>query len=106
VLDPVPPQPQTPPRSLSPSAPRQSPTARTQPIPNHVAQILIRHARTTVDTCPISLEPYDACLDLSITSCFHIFKTDAIQRWMETNHDLCPVCRSRIENVIVEDLNN
>lgn len=108
VLEPVPPQPQTPPPSPPASAPRRSPTLapRHSPIPNHVAQILIRHARTTIDTCPISLEPYDSCLDLSITSCFHIFKTEAIHRWMESNHDQCPVCRSRIENVIVEDLNN
>jgi hypothetical protein len=108
ILDPVPAEPQTPPRPPPPSALQTQPYSvpRQSPIPNHVAQILIRHARTTIDTCPISLESYDDCLDLSITSCFHIFKTEAIQRWIESNHDHCPVCRSRIENVIVEDLQN
>lgn len=74
---------------------------RVAPLPKAVGEILLTSARKGADTCPIAAVPFSECEGLSITSCFHVFDTSSLSRW-RTDHTTCPVCRCKIENVVVE----
>jgi len=48
------------------------------------------------ETCPITMTNFTVGENISkINSCNHIFKTNALMRWLE-NHSTCPVCRRSI----------
>jgi hypothetical protein len=74
---------------------------RVSPLPKAVGDILLSTARKGVDSCPIAAVPFAECEGLTITSCFHVFDTSSLARW-RTEHTSCPVCRCKIENVVVE----
>ncbi len=74
---------------------------RVQPLPKAIGDILLANARLGSDTCPILSIPYKECDKLSISSCFHIFDKESLARWQST-HSNCPVCRSKIENIVSE----
>lgn len=74
---------------------------RVAPLPKTIGDILISNARKGADSCPIVATPYSECDSLSITSCFHIFDGPSLTRWCE-DHTSCPVCRTKIENIITE----
>ena len=61
-----------------------------QPLPPHVAAILIEHAVATGSTCPITMEPLQADT-ATITPCGHIFTTTALRSW---KRHTCPECRA------------
>lgn len=49
-------------------------------------------------TCPITLEPIVANeLVIKINRCGHIFKKNALLRWLERD-SRCPVCRCELQN--------
>lgn len=75
---------------------------RASTLPTPVGQVLLDHARKGSETCPIAATPFSECGSLSVTSCFHVFDTDSLQRWRES-HSTCPVCRSEVVNVVSED---
>jgi SUMO ligase MMS21 Smc5/6 complex component len=64
---------------------------RQQDIPQHVVQRLIKYAALNKELCPITFNTI-ATETSSITSCFHVFDTEAIQHSLQMN-DTCPVCR-------------
>lgn len=104
--------PRTPPARISRNeamravaAPR-TPPSQYRPLPSNVGNILMRNARVSTDSCPISYTEYSDAERLSITSCFHIFETRALERWMDTGHETCPVCRESIQNIVVEEVHN
>lgn len=72
-----------------------------KPLPRGVGDILLANARNSADTCPITALPFKDCLKLSITSCFHVFDLESLTKWQE-DHNTCPVCRAKIENVVSE----
>jgi hypothetical protein len=74
---------------------------RGQPIPKHIGEILLANARTGTDSCPIAALTFAECEKLAVSSCFHIFEKESLERWMTTSAS-CPVCRSKIENVVSE----
>lgn len=78
---------------------------RVLPLPKDVGTILLSHARKGADFCPIAAIPFAECEKLCVSSCFHIFDAASLTRWQET-HTSCPVCRSKIENVVVEEAQN
>lgn len=102
-----------------PPSPRQAPEIRivevevpverivtrvqSQPIPKHVGDILLRNARNGSDSCPIAALTFKECTKLAVSSCFHTFDKESLDRWMQTS-EACPVCRSKIENVISEEM--
>ena len=52
-------------------------------------------------SCPINLEMFNIDDNVSqIIYCGHIFFTESINRWLETNSE-CPVCRYRIDSASV-----
>jgi hypothetical protein len=75
------------------------------PLPKAVGELLVSHARKGADSCPITATPFAECDTLCATSCFHIFDAESLARWQET-HTTCPVCRSKIENTVVEETRN
>jgi hypothetical protein len=36
-----------------------------------------------------------------VTSCFHVFDSEALNRWRQ-EHTSCPVCRTMITNVVTK----
>lgn len=72
-----------------------APAPNTNIIPHRVAQLLVDDARKKDEVCPITMD--DLGPNVSITSCYHIFDTNALQTWLQTNPK-CPVCR---ENTVV-----
>lgn len=78
---------------------------RSTPLPKAVGDILLSNARKSTETCPILATAFSECDLLSITSCFHIFDAPSLTRWCE-DHTSCPVCRTKIENVITETREN
>lgn len=74
---------------------------RVQALPKAVGDILLANARQGEETCPIAAIPLKECEKICVTSCFHIFDTQNLERWRE-NHTTCPVCRTKIENVVSE----
>ena len=48
-------------------------------------------------SCPITHESfYQNYSVYQIKRCKHIFNPSALQRWLDLNHDFCPVCRQEI----------
>jgi hypothetical protein len=106
-----------PPRIRTPSPPPQQPVRivevqvpvdrvvvqmRVQQLPKAVGDILLANARQGSESCPILAVPFKECEKISITSCFHIFDSESLIRW-RADHTSCPVCRSKIENVVSEE---
>jgi hypothetical protein len=75
---------------------------RVQLLPKAVGDVLLANARKGAETCPIAAIPFAECSKICVTSCFHIFDAVSLTRWCE-NHSNCPICRSKIENVVFED---
>lgn len=69
------------------------------PIPEFVGRLLITNARQGSESCPISTVPYGEIQSLSATSCFHVFETESLQRWLRENRT-CPVCRIHVRNMV------
>ena len=70
-----------------PSAPPALPPA----LPRHIADLVLAKAEADGQTCPITMEPIRRNT-ASITSCGHIFQTEAIREWLQTRYT-CPDCR-------------
>lgn len=76
---------------------------RPLPIPEIVGSLLIRDAYQGSETCPITATPYNELHRLTATSCFHVFDTESIERWL-TDQKSCPICRTEITNMITKDV--
>lgn len=72
-------------------------------LPKSVGYVLLANARSGSEACPISMTPYAECKKLCVSSCFHIFEEECLTKWQETNRK-CPVCRSKIENIVSEEI--
>jgi hypothetical protein len=88
--------------ALNPLIPPAAPPARTRPptplppfAPRHVLEILKQDAISKGDSCPISFTPFAECESITVTSCFHLFETVAIQQWLATKQ-LCPTCKQLV----------
>ena len=80
---------------LSPSVPRPKPEPKPKPeLPKHVQIILKEEAIRTKKDCPITMNPI-TLENSSVTLCGHIFTTEALRTWLETNTN-CPECRTVI----------
>ena len=77
--------------------PRPSPPTSPSKIPSFVTNALKRDAIQANYTCPITLEEIKD-INVSITSCFHLFSTSGISQSLKTNSN-CPVCREKVQFV-------
>ena len=58
-----------------------------------IAWIIAEDASKKGDKCAITLDELSP-LTASVTSCYHVFTTTALDIWFQTNHT-CPVCKQR-----------
>jgi hypothetical protein len=65
------------------------------PIPKFAAELMKRGAIAKNDCCPITLNPLNECQSVTITDCYHLFDTVAIDTWMRKNMN-CPSCKQKI----------
>jgi len=61
-----------------------------QKLPQRIARIIAEDALRNKEVCGITMEPIIP-ENSSVTSCFHIFETTAIDRWLQS-HTSCPLC--------------
>ena len=69
----------------------------TNEIPRFVAEIMKKEAISKNEACSISFESF-AEVPVSITSCFHLFQTESINLWLQTNNS-CPLCKAPVNRV-------
>jgi hypothetical protein len=58
-----------------------------------IAWIIAEDASKKGETCAITLDELSP-LTASVTSCYHVFTTTALDIWFQTNNT-CPVCKQR-----------
>jgi hypothetical protein len=87
-----PPAPQQQQPQQQPQQPQQQRlTNKTVVLPSRVLRIFLEDAINKGESCPITMD--DINLETArVTSCFHIFQGNAIQKWLETSSE-CPVCK-------------
>jgi len=73
------------------------PQTSTNQIPRFVAEIMKKEAIAKNDTCPISFESF-VDVPVSITSCFHLFDTNSINKWLDRDNS-CPLCKAPVSFV-------
>ena len=69
--------------------PQPVPVALPDPIPLRIARLIAEDSKD--ENCPITMNkiiPFTS----SVTSCFNVFDSDALDEWTATNNT-CPVCR-------------
>ena len=79
----------------------ENPVVTTKPLhlPDPVGELLLNQAWASNDACSITAVPFKEIHSLSVTSCFHIFDTEALNHWCQTEQ-ICPLCRTPITNTI------
>ena len=74
-----------------------------RPIPKDIASLIAKNAETNSVICPITMDPINSN-NCSVTSCYHLFDTDAINTWLNSNPS-CPICKQTCSEVpILEHL--
>lgn len=63
------------------------------PLPMRIAWILAEYASRQGETCSITLEQISP-VTASVTTCFHVFDTTALDTWFQTNTS-CPLCKQK-----------
>jgi hypothetical protein len=64
-----------------------------QPLPKRIAWIIAEDASKKGETCSITLEAISP-ITASVTTCFHVFETNAINTWLTTKNS-CPMCKQK-----------
>lgn len=64
-----------------------------EPLPQRIAWLVAEDACKRDEICSITLEPISP-ITASVTSCFHTFETNAIEKWLISN-PLCPMCKKK-----------
>jgi hypothetical protein len=73
-----------------------------EPIPRRIAWLVADDASKNGESCSITLDEISP-ITASVTTCFHVFNSDAIAKWLTTNQ-LCPMCKKRCQvTVAFED---
>lgn len=84
-----------------------APTQSLHPLylPERVGHLLIDNAFKGDDSCPITAIPFSELPSITVTSCFHVFESDAIRTWMQDSSQ-CPVCRCSVTNMVTKEAKN
>jgi Ring finger domain len=80
------------------AAPAPPAAAVSSPVPKFVADLIIADAIAKGTTCPITMEPLKAD-KVTVTSCYHVFDTEALNSWaasQDTATTVCPQCRKSL----------
>ena len=93
VVEPVPAPAPEPHRRVVRRGVNSGSTALPTQLCKRIRDIIVADIISKGDECSITMEPLTA-ENLAITSCFHFFEKDAINKWISDNHT-CPQCRER-----------
>ena len=86
-------------RSRSPLwEPARTPQKPPAPPPSFVIELLMKDATETNKTCPITMLPFSELQSIGLTTCFHLFELDSLQKWKD-EHGNCPLCRAPVSSV-------
>jgi hypothetical protein len=69
-------------------------------VPKFIAELVRKEAIAKKESCPISMIPFEECQSTTLTSCYHLYETAGINRWLETNMK-CPMCKQIISSTSV-----
>lgn len=69
-----------------------------EPIPRRIAWLVAEDASKNGETCSITLDDISP-ITASVTTCFHVFNSDAIAKWLITN-PRCPMCKKRCQATV------
>ena len=72
----------------------------TCPIPRFVADLIKKSAIEKGEACGISMNKFSDCRSTTLTVCYHLFETDAINTWLRKNKN-CPVCKQEVTSKII-----
>jgi hypothetical protein len=64
-----------------------------EPLPQRIAWLVADDACKNGEICSITLETISP-ITASVTSCFHTFETNAIEKWLMSNEN-CPMCKKK-----------
>ena len=84
---------------MRPSAPPAPQTSRASQIPMFVAELIKKEAIEKNTSCPISMESFSECKALRLTSCYHLFESEALSTWLSTK-DTCPLCKQHVTTTL------
>ena len=85
--------------ATAPSAEATAPTASRSEIPKFVAELIKKEAIEKNGMCPISMESFSECNSLRLTSCYHLFESDSLQRWL-LSKSACPLCKQEVTSTL------
>ncbi len=88
-----------------PDSPPPSQTLQPIYLPERVGFLIIDSAYKSEESCPITAIPYSELPSLTVTSCFHVFETDAVKTWLQDSN-CCPVCRCTVTNMVTKEVKN
>jgi hypothetical protein len=69
-------------------------------IPKFIAELVRKEAIAKKEACPITFTPIEECSSTSLTSCYHLYETAGLNRWLE-NSMKCPVCKQVISSTCI-----
>ena len=86
--------------AAAPPVPTPTPVVSNLPeaIPRRIAWLIAEDASKNSETCSITLDEISP-ITASVTTCFHVFNSDAIAKWLTTN-SLCPMCKKRCQATV------
>jgi hypothetical protein len=70
------------------------------PIPRFVAELIKKSATEKGEACAISMNNFSECRSTTLTACYHLFETDAIDQWLRTSKK-CPVCKQVVTSRLI-----
>ena len=84
--------------ALAPPVPPHVIANLPDPIPRRIAWLVAEEASKNGETCSITLDDISP-ITASVTTCFHVFNSDAIAKWLITNSQ-CPMCKKRCQATV------
>jgi hypothetical protein len=69
-------------------------------VPKFITELVRKEAIAKKESCPISMIPFEDCESTTLTSCYHLYETTGLNRWLENNVS-CPMCKQMISSTSV-----
>jgi hypothetical protein len=69
-------------------------------VPKFIAELVQKEAIAKKESCPITMIPFEDCDSTTLTSCYHLYETAGINKWLENNMK-CPICKQIISSTSV-----
>lgn len=64
-------------------------------LPTYITDLIIQDHIQKKESCPITMAEFTDPKRMTVTTCYHCFDMEALNKWQSTN-DKCPVCRATL----------